>query len=179
MGTKLNAIKSGAIALTLSGLGLTGAFQLVDTFEGNKTSTYLDPLGIPTVCRGTTTGPLVGRKNVTAQECDEQTIKDIQVAAATVRSCVKVPLTLGEYSAWTSFAYNVGPGRKGVKDGMCVLKSGAVPSHLRLLNAGDSRGACKKLFDWTMPGTSVHRGLLARRTAEYSMCVRDLALKED
>ena len=83
-------------------------------------------------------------------------------------------LTEGEYNAWTSFTLNVGPGGKGVKDGFCKLKSGGTPSHIRFILAGDGARACKMLFQWTMPGTNVHKGLLNRRTAEYKVCVGDL-----
>lgn len=163
----------GAAALAAS-LGLGGAWQLIGKFEGPPaTKTYRDPLGIPTICRGAT-GALAARGYATLAECDEQAVKDIQIAAATVKSCVKVDLTQGEYNAWTSFAYNVGPGRKGVKDGMCVLKSGAVPSHVRLLAAGRHLDACKMLLQWTQPGTVVHNGLKARRTDELAMCLKDL-----
>ena len=46
-----------------------------------------------------------------------------------------------------SFAYNVGPGKRGKKDGMCVLKSGATPRHVRRLNAGQHALACSSLMD--------------------------------
>jgi lysozyme len=159
-----------------SSLGLGGAYSLIDKYEparGDMTKVYLDPLGIPTVCRGHT-GPLTRSKGITQAQCDEATVDDLKAAAAVVRSCVTVPLTQGEYNAWTSFAYNVGRGKKGVKDGMCVLKSGAVPSHVRKLQNGQHAAACAMLMQWTMPGTNVHRGLYARRVDEVAMCLHDL-----
>jgi lysozyme len=101
-------------------------------------------------------------------------VDDLKVAEATVRRCITVPLSQGELNAYTSFAYNVGPGKRGVKDGMCVLKSGAVPSHVRNAQAGRRRAACANLMQWTMPGTNVHRGLYARRVDEVAMCLHDL-----
>ena len=172
MALPIKRIAAGLAAATALGLG--SAFSLVDKFEGNVNTIYKDPLGVRTICRGTTSGPLITKGKATDGECDAATLKDLQVAAATVGACVEVPLTDGERNAWTSFAYNLGPGKRGVKDGMCVLKSGALPSHVRLLAAGKHRAACHMMAQWTMPGTSVHKGLVARRTAEMTLCLRDL-----
>lgn len=174
-----NPIRNAAVAAIIATAGLTGASNLITTYEGYSAKVYLDPLKIPTICRGTTSGPLIAKGVATEKECDEATLKDIQTAAATVKRCAPVDMTLGELNAWTSFAYNVGPGKKGKKDGFCVLKSGKQPSHLRyLLRPGstipDRMAACKMLMSWTQPGTVVHNGLKKRRTEEYAMCVRDL-----
>lgn len=174
----MTTLKNKAIATAISLAGLTGAFFLVDKYEGNSLPVYRDPLGIPTICRGTTSGPLIKKGRATQDECDESTLHELLVAQRTVRSCFDGQLTDGELNAWTSFAYNVGPGGKGRKDGFCVLKSGNTPGHLKLLRYSNDpetrRKACAKLFEWTMPGTNVHRGLLNRRTAEYATCVKDL-----
>lgn len=155
-------------------LGLGGAWTLVDHWEGNRLTGYKDSIGIPTICRGTTSGPLVKRGTATQEECDGQTLADLKVAYATVKSCVSAPLTEGETAAWVSFTLNVGPGRKGVKDGMCVLKSGALPGHVTLLSQGKHREACNKLMEWTRAGGQVVRGLYNRRLDETAICLRDL-----
>lgn len=171
----MTTLKNKAVGVALSLAGLTGAFILVDKYEGNSSTVYLDPLKIKTICRGTTHGPLIAKGKATADECDRATLEDITTAAAIVDRCTAgIKLTEGERNAWTSFALNVGPGGKGVKDGFCKLKSGGTPSHIRFIYAGEPERACKMLFQWTMPGTNVHRGLLNRRTAEYSTCVKDL-----
>jgi lysozyme len=172
-------IRSTSISLLLASAGLVGAFNLADKYEGlpqhnGVAYRYIDAVGVPTICRGTTTGPLVKRGYATIDECDAQTVKDLKVAWATVQRCMHGPMTQGEKDAWTSFANNVGPGGRGVKDGMCMLKSGRQPSHVSLFNSGKHRAACAKLFDWTQPGTPIHRGLLKRRTDEYATCIKDL-----
>lgn len=170
----LRKILTGAALATSLGLG--GAWSLIDKYEparNGMTKVYLDPLGIPTVCRGHT-GPLTRQATVTTADCDKATVDDLRTAEATVRRCYTGPLTSGELNAYTSFAYNVGPGGKGRKDGFCVLKSGAVPGHLRLLRQGRPAAACSMLMQWTMPGTNVHKGLYARRVDEVAMCVHDL-----
>lgn len=167
-------IKNTLTAATLAGLGLLGAANLVDRWEGNTTSRYVDPLGIATICRGHT-GFLTRYAKVTEAQCDAALIEDLKVAAATVARCVDWDsLSAGEKAAWTSFALNVGPGGRGVKDGMCRLKTGAEPSHVRLLRQGRHREACAMLDQWTMPGTNVHRGLKARRADEKAACLKDL-----
>ena len=167
---------TASVAAALAAASLTPAFDLVDRFEGNKSEVYRDPLGIKTICRGTTHGPLIAKGKATAAECDAATLADIKTAAAIVDRCTAgVVLSNGERNAWTSFALNVGSGGKGVKDGFCKLKSGGTPSHIRLMLAGKPREACKMLYQWTMPGTNVHNGLLNRRTAEYKVCVGDLS----
>lgn len=168
-----NPIRNALVASVIAAAGLTGAFNLVDTYEGNSPSVYIDPVGIKTICRGTTSGPLIAKGKATSDECDRATLADLEMAAAVVRSCVTVPLTQGEYNAWTSFAYNVGRGAKGKKDGMCVLKTGAVPSHVRYLNAGKPRAACHMMIQWTNPA-KLKKGLTRRRTDEMALCLRDL-----
>lgn len=168
-----NPIRNALVASAIAAAGLGGAFSLAAKWEGNATKLYIDPVGKPTICRGTTTGPLIKKGVATAAECDEATLKDLEVAGATVRRCYIGPMTNGEYNAWASFTNNVGPGGRGVKDGFCSLKSGAVPSHLRLLREGKPRAACKMLFQWTNP-PALKKGLLARRTDEYALCIHDL-----
>jgi len=169
----LKKVLTGA-ALAAS-LGLGGAWSIVDRFEpaADMTKSYIDPVGIRTICRGTT-GPLARQARVTQAQCDEATVSDLRTAEATVRRCYTGPLTNGELNAWTSFTLNVGPGARGVKDGFCILKSGAVPSHLRLLNTHRPAAACAVLMQWTSAGGRRLQGLYNRRIAELALCLRDL-----
>lgn len=171
----MSAIRTAALAAA-SALGLGGAYTLVDKHEwtGRETAVYRDPVGIPTICIGHT-GPLtkIGRR-ATPQECTAAALKDLEVAYATVQRCVKVPLTDGEKQAWTSFTFNVGPGAKGVKDGMCMLKNGNLPTHVKLLNAGKPKEACAMLMQWTKAGGVQYRGLVTRRIDEVTYCLKDL-----
>lgn len=169
-------IRNAAIATLISTAGLTGAFHLVDKWEGNRTTVYKDVIGIKTICRGHT-GPLVNKGTVTQDECDRATYDDLVIAKRVVESCVTANLTDGEWSAWTSFALNVGPGKKGVKDGMCVLKNGNQPTHLKLLNSGRNYEACQMLMKWTNAGGQFTRGLYNRRVDEVRVCIKDLQVK--
>lgn len=167
------SMKKSMVAALVAAAGLGGAFGLVEKFEGNVPTVYIDPVGIRTICRGHT-GSLTKKGTATPDECDRVTLEDLQVAQQRVHSCIKVPMTNSEENAWVSFTFNVGLGGKGVKDGMCILKSGAVPSHVRLLNAGKHREACYMMAQWTQPGTAVHRGLTRRRTDEMALCLKEL-----
>lgn len=164
-----------AVIAAVTAAGLTGAFTLVDRFEwtGRETTTYVDPVGIRTICRGHT-GPLTTKGRATLAECDEATLQDLLTAQKVVRSCTTAPMTPGELNAWTSFAFNVGPGRAGVKDGFCRLKNGRIPTHIAYIESHQPVKACGMLMSWTMPGTSVHNGLKRRREAEMALCLQDL-----
>ena len=169
-------VKTASAAVLAASLGLGGAWSLVDKWEGSSTTMYRDSLGIPTICRGATNTPLLKLVSVTQDECDDQTLKDLIIARNTVNSCIKVPLTQGETAAWVSFALNVGPGKRGPKgkDGMCMLKSGALPSHVKLLAQGKNKEACAMLMQWTKAGGKTLRGLYNRRLDETAICMRDL-----
>lgn len=163
-----------AVAL-VAALGLTAAATFTATWEGESKTVYKDVIGVPTICRGHTGKDVyMGMPKATDAQCDAWHAEDVLEAYRVVQSCVKVPLTPGEKVAWTSFTLNVGPGKQGVKDGMCALKSGRTPSHVRYLNAGQPLDACAMLMQWTKAGGVEFRGLRNRRIAEVRECVKDL-----
>lgn len=152
----------------IAAAGLTSAAALIMYFEGLYLKPYRDPVGILTDCYGHT-GPdvQVHRYNTKAQ-CEAKLYDDMLEAADVVDSCVHVPLNRYQRSAWVSFAFNVGRGKKGVKDGMCVLKNGNVPTHVRLLNARQYDAACNMLPKWANPPL---KGIIKRRAAEQALCL--------
>lgn len=160
-------ILAGALAIAL-------ALPVVQKWEGTRTTAYLDHLGIPTICTGHT-GPEVklGLK-VTAAQCDEWLKQDLQIAYDITQSCVPGYVPQSVRAAYTSFTFNVGSGAPGRKDGMCVLKSGRVPQHVRQLQAGDFKAACDTLALWKKAGGAVSNGIVNRRMDEISLCYRDL-----
>jgi Phage-related lysozyme (muraminidase) len=83
-------------------------------------------------------------------------------ALAVVDKSVSRPLPDGVRVALTSFVYNVGPGSYG----------GSTP--LRMLRAGDIRGACNQLPRWVYAGGKKLRGLERRREAERQICLSGL-----
>lgn len=147
-------------------------FPIVKYSEGEYRDAYLDPIGIPTICYGHT-GPAVkvGMRATKAQ-CDAYLAADLAVAAQTVARCFPDAdkLNPNQFGAFQSFTFNVGPGQKGKKDGFCTLKSGAEPSHLRALKAGDYPRACSYLSQWAKANGVPLRGLVIRRQAEINLC---------
>lgn len=157
------SLKSKAVAAAL-----VAAAGLCYQFEGTYLKPYKDPVGIWTDCTGHT-GPDVqpGRLNTKA-ECEAKLQADLLEANATVDRCIQVPLTIGQRAALVDFAFNVGPGGRGVKDGLCYLKSGAVPTIRRKFNTGDYAGGCAELVKWNAQRL---RGITKRRIAETTVCL--------
>lgn len=96
---------------------------------------------------------------------------DLAQAESTVSRCAPQSINVYQRAAFTSFAFNVGPGKKGVKDGFCILKSGRKPRHLLLAYSGDVIGSCNALLAWNHSGGVVVNGLTRRRTTERNLCV--------
>lgn len=142
---------------------------LIKEFEGFRPKAYLCPAGVLTVGWGHTGVDVFPGMIVTRQRADELLVDDMASAVATVNKFVTVALTQGQFDALVSFCFNVGAGRRGVKDGFVSLKSGAPSTLLRKLNAGDYLGASAELPKWNRGGGVVLDGLTARRQAEQRM----------
>lgn len=143
----------GALSLSATGLlALAG-------YEGFRNEAYIPvPGDVPTVGFGSTEGVKLGDK-ITVEEGLERLYRDVGVVESTIARCVKVPLTQGEYDAYTSFAFNVG--------GSAFCGSTLV----KKLNSGDYPGACAELKRWVYVDGKVLPGLVERREREYLMCM--------
>ncbi|MQT87342.1 glycoside hydrolase family protein [Pseudomonas sp. FSL R10-2964] len=148
-----------AIGALTGVLGMTGA--LVTWFEGRSLVAYLDPVGIPTICEGVTQGVKLGDRATPAQ-CDQLLQRELGIALTAVDRQVRVPLPDTRRAALGSFVYNVGEGQ---------FSSSTL---LRLLNAGDARGACAQLSRWIYAGGKQLAGLVNRRAAERELCEEGL-----
>jgi len=136
--------------------------------EGLRLKAYPDPAsgGAPwTIGYGHTSGVTQGM-TITADLAEDFLDADIADAERIARRAVKVPMTQGEYDAVVSFVFNVGPGRKGVKDGFVTLKNGQPSTMLRKINAGDYAGAALEFSKWVFGSGKIMGGLLVRRKAE-------------
>lgn len=141
--------KLGASALALSIAG--GLF--IQRYEGTSYKAYLDPVGIPTICSGSTAGVRLGMTETPAG-CQERLRLDAGVAGKAIAACSTTKLTQGQYDALVSFTYNVG--------GSAMCKS----TLIRKSNAGDCLGAAAEFKRWNRAGGRVLNGLTARRIAE-------------
>lgn len=123
------------------------------------------PQDVPTQGYGTTINPDTGKPiRMTDRRIDEATAKrwllvDVNKTESKMRQCVRVPVTQGEWDAYTSLAYNIGTGA------FCGS------TLVRKLNAGDYIGACKQILRWDRQKGRVLRGLTNRRNAEYKLCM--------
>lgn len=149
------------VGAKIAGGVLAAAVSLVATFEGRSLVAYLDPVSIPTICEGYTHGVKLGDV-ATPEKCDQLTRQEVAQALAVVDGSVPHPLPDGTRVALASFVYNVGPGAYG---GSTLL---------RLLRAGDIRGACNQLPRWVYAGGKKLRGLERRREAERQICLSGL-----
>ena len=149
-------LAAGALALSASGL------LAIAGFEGYRSEAYIPVEGdAPTIGFGSTEGVKLG-DTITVTGALNRLYRDVGVAESAIDACVIVPLTQGEYDAYTSFAFNVG--RKAFCSSTLVRK----------LNAQDYEGACHELKRWVYAGGKKVHGLVQRRELEYQMCVGDL-----
>jgi lysozyme len=151
--------------------GIAAAFPLIVFFEGTRQTAYLDPVSIPTICRGHTGGVQM-HQTATIAQCDELTVQDLLKAKATMEGCMHTPLNDNQRAAFTSFVFNVGHGKAGEKDGFCILKNGRPSTMVSLLNAGNITGACNQLPNWTTAKGVQLNGLVKRRAAERELCLK-------
>ncbi len=142
----------------LAAVGLALAVPVVIFFEGTRQRAYLDPVQIPTICRGHTKGVKLGQ-TATLDQCDEMLLQDLLRADAEMKSCIRVPLNDNQRAAFASFTFNAGGGN------FCGS------TMARKLNAGDYAGACNELPRWVYAGGKVLPGLVKRRQAERDVCL--------
>lgn len=145
--------------------------DLIKRFEGCHLKAYPDPKtgGDPWTCGWGSTGPNIGPETEWTQEyADERLMEDIAEAEAMVRHYVTHEMTQGQFDAFVSIFFNVGPGSTS-KDGIGRLKNGNPSTLLRCFNSGDIGGAETQWLRWISPGTPVAKGLMRRRLAELEL----------
>lgn len=163
----LSAIGAAGVSLLLA-LGFTAGWE-------GKTNHAIRPVpGDPwTICHGHTKGVKEG-DTATDEQCEKWLQEDLTEAALIVDSCIvapdSAPLTRERHAALTDFALNVGPGKEGVKDGLCVLKSGKPSTIRRMAAIGDWPAVCAGFRDWVKAHGVYLTGLDRRRKAEQALC---------
>jgi lysozyme len=96
---------------------------------------------------------------ITAPKALERKLQDVQKFEGALKRCVTVPLHQHEYDAFISLAYNIGQ------------RAFCNSTLVRLLNAGDYRGACDQILRWDKFQGKPLRGLTLRRQAEHKLCI--------
>jgi len=104
---------------------------------------------------------------------DKQIMKllamDLKQAELIIENHVKVALTQSQHDSLISFIFNIGPGKKGSKDGFVTLKNGQPSTILIKLNAGDYEGARDEMEKWVKADGKINEGLVNRRNKEIEM----------
>jgi lysozyme len=139
-------------------------------FEGRTYIAYRDVGGTWTLCDGHTRGVHEGM-TATDSQCNAWRAQDMAIAQATIHACYPPVPSPQIEAALDDMAFNFGPGKRGVKDGVCVLKSGRAPTILKRAMAGDWRGVCDGLLAWNKADGQVLPGLTKRRAAERAVCL--------
>ncbi len=129
---------------------------LIRQAEGLRLRAYKCPAGVWTIGFGTTAGVKEGQV-ITKERAEELLRDDVKRFEDQVLRLVKAPLTQGQLDALVSFTYNLGAANLGNS------------TLLRLLNAGDYRGAAAQFDRWTKAGGKELPGLVKRRAAERAL----------
>ena len=150
---------------TIGGVSLAAVVALTAPWEGLRTSAYIDPVGVPTVCYGETKGVKMGDQYTPAQ-CRAMLERRVGEFRDRLGDCITVEMPEGVAVTFVDWSYNVGIGA-------------ACRSTLaRKANAGDLFGACDELLKWNKGRINgklqVIRGLANRREAERALCVSSL-----
>ena len=136
--------------------------EIVKSFEGLALRPYVCAGGVNSVgygaTRSRTGGPIdLDMEPITEAEAEALLIRDLESSEGWVRRLIKTALTENQYSALTSFTFNVGAG---------ALQR----STLRMkLNRGEYQGAADEFPKWKFANKRILAGLIRRRAAERSL----------
>ena len=130
--------------------------EIVKSFEGISLEPYLCPASVWTVGYGATVGSDGGPIDldmgpITEAEAEALLIRDLESSEGWVSRLIKTALTENQYSALTSFTFNVGAG---------ALQR----STLRMkLNRSEYQGAAEEFPKWRLAGGRILAVLVRRR----------------
>ena len=133
--------------------------EIVKSFEGLALRPYVCAGGVNSVgygaIRSSTGGPIdPDMEPISETEAEVLLLRDLESSEGWVRRLIKTALTENQYSALTSFTFNVGAG---------ALQR----STLRMkLNRGEVQGAADEFPKWRIAGGRILAGLVRRRAAE-------------
>ena len=134
----------------------------IKSFEGFSSKPYLCPAKVWTVgygsTRGSDGGPVDPDMGVISEaEAESLLVRDLETSEGWVCRLVKKPISENQFSALTSFTFNVGCG---------ALQR----STLRMkLNRGECQNAADEFPKWRRAGGRILAGLVRRRAAERTL----------
>ena len=152
--------RNSILALTISAALLTS----IATHEGYSSKAYVPvPGDRVTIAYGTTVypdGTPVKKGDVVTREQAQAYLKhDTEKFIKEMNRCIKVPISQGEFEAYTSLTYNIGSG--------AFCRSTLV----KKLNTWDYKGACDEILRWSFFKGKQLPGLVKRRNQEHKLCL--------
>lgn len=145
------------------------AIDLITEFEGFSSKPYLCPAGVLTIGYGHTAGVREGQ-HISEEGARQLLMSDLLKLQEEIATHIKVPVSLGQFSALMSFAYNLG------------VSALAGSTLLKKLNAGKEKEASEEFSRWVKakvlkkqpngtfkPTYIVLGGLVRRRDAERAV----------
>jgi len=136
--------------------------EIVKSFEGISLKPYLCPANVWTVGYGATVSRTGGSidpdmGSISETEAEALLLRDLESSEGWISRLIKTALTENQFSALTSFTFNVGAG---------ALQR----STLRMkLNRGEYQGAADEFPKWRIAGGRILAGLVRRRAAERAL----------
>lgn len=147
-------------------------YGVIQHIEGCKLKAYPDPKtgGVPWTIGWGSTGLGIERGVTWTQaQADDRLTADVEKREAIANNALTVPVTQGQFDAFVDMIYNIGPGARGAKDGIIMLKAGVYSTFMRKLLARDYDGSRDEIIKWCSPGTNVEHGLTRRRTMDQAL----------
>lgn len=167
--TSTRTLDNGGVRTNAKGLAL------IQAREGCRLTAYQDGAGIWTIGWGHTAGVYEGM-TITQERADELFLGDvstIEFILGRVLGTADSLLNTNQFSALVSFCFNVGFGRKGVKDGFQTLKTGEPSTMLCCLRADNYVGAAAEFPKWDKVAGVVSAGILERRKLEQALFLEE------
>lgn len=159
--------KKAGIVLAGVAVASLAAYQVSFTVpkEGLRHYPYQDVGGVWTVCVGHTGPDIVQGKYYTTDECNALFTSDMATKVdQPLSQCMHPPKALNSEIVATvrDFTFNVGGG------------AACSSTMMRLLNAGDIKGACEQFSRWVYVNGRIVQGLVNRRISERDLCMLGL-----
>jgi lysozyme len=136
------------------------AVALIAGFEGYRGAAYDDGGGVQTVGFGSTQG-ITPASKIDPVRAVQRLAQDADSHTRELARCIgAVPLSEGEWTAYQSWAYNIG------------TNAACSSTLVKLLHKTppDYAGACNQLLRWDKDNGRAVAGLTNRRAQEYRLC---------
>ncbi|HLO49375.1 MAG TPA: lysozyme [Kamptonema sp.] len=130
---------------------------LIKEFEGCQLEAYLCPAGVPTIGYGHTRSVAIGQV-ITEAKADALLREDLRDVEEAVNQLVTAPINDNQFSALTSFVFNVGSGAFGRSTMLSMLNANAQTDIV-----------AAQFLRWNKANSEELPGLTRRRHAERAL----------